>query len=137
MTASVVALVCLFACAKSSPPIREKDYPKALVGRWQGSVGDERETMSVNADGRFTCQLQRRGFIATTLSQSRPGVIRGTWRVSGRVVTLSVDGQHDEHVRNVSASSVIVAFEENKLVLESDRGEVSSFYRMNAPPQVH
>ena len=131
-TIAVVALAaCLVACAKSWPAIPEAEYSKELVGRWQGTVGDEKEIMSINIDGRFVCQLHQRGFIANTLSQGVTGTISGTWNVAGRTVTLSVDGVEHEHLKNGSATSEIVSFNNEEIVLKSARGEVATFYRIN------
>jgi len=58
------------------------------IGRWQGTVGDLKETMSINSDGTFVCQLYRRGFIANTISQDVAGEVRGTWRIGGDLLTL-------------------------------------------------
>ena len=131
-TIAVVTLgACLTACAKSWPAIPEAEYSKELVGRWQGTAGDEKEIMSININGRFVCQLHQRGFIANTLSQGVTGTISGTWSIAGRTVTLLVDGVEHEHLKNGSATSEIVSFNNKEIVLKSARGEVSTFYRIN------
>jgi hypothetical protein len=72
------------------------------------------------------------GFIANTLSQSVIGTIRGTWKITDAIITLRITGAKNELLGNRIASSTIVAFKEDELVLKSDRGETSSFQRVGA-----
>jgi len=123
---------CLASCANNSPPVSEAEYSTKIVGRWQGTVGDLKETMSIDGDGTFVCQLHPVGFIADTFHQSVTGTIRGTWKITGAIITLRITGAEDEHLRNTIASSTIVAFKEYELVLKSDRGETSRFQRVRA-----
>jgi hypothetical protein len=122
----------LMSCANKSPPVREADYATKIVGRWQGTVGDLKETMSINGDRTFVCQLYSTGFISNTLSQSVPGRISGTWIITGASVTLKVTSAEHENLANKVASSTIVAFKENELILQSSRGETSLFRRVRA-----
>jgi hypothetical protein len=85
--------------------------------------------MSINRDGTFVCQLHPLGFIANTLSQGVSGKISGTWNIRGTLLTLRITGSQNERLANSAASSTIVSFNENLLVLRSDRGETSSFER--------
>jgi hypothetical protein len=87
--------------------------------------------MSIDRDGTFVCQLHPMGFIANTLSQGEAGKISGTWNITGTRVTLTVTGAQNERLVNRTASSTIVSFDENKLVLRSDRAETSPFQRMS------
>jgi hypothetical protein len=103
-----------------------------IIGRWQGTVGDLKETMALNADHTFVCQLQPTGFIANTLSQRVTGTIRGTWEITGATITLNITDAENESLRNKTASSTIMAFKEDELVLRSDRGETSSFQRVRS-----
>jgi len=73
------------------------------------------------------------GFIANTLSQSLTGTVRGKWKISGAILTLSITGTKNERLGNKVASSTIVSFSQDKLVLKSDRGETSPFQRVGAP----
>src|ERR1035441_3643858 len=61
--ATVVLGFCLASCANNSQPVSEAAYSTTVVGRWQGTVGDLKETMSIDGDGTFVCQLHPRGFI--------------------------------------------------------------------------
>ena len=130
---SAIALVvlgfCLTSGAKNSSSVQEAEFSTKIVGRWKGAVGDEKETMSLEGDGTFVCQLQTTGFIANTLSQGVTGKVRGTWRITGPVLALRITGSENEHLRNRVASSTIVAFKGDKLVLKSDRGDTSLFHR--------
>jgi hypothetical protein len=128
--AVVVLKFCLASCANNSPPVPEAEYSTKIVGRWQGTVGDVKETMAIDGDGTFICQLHPMGFIANTFHQSVTGTIRGTWKITGAIITLRVTGAENEHLRNTIASSTIVAFKEDGLVLKSDRGETSLFQRV-------
>ena len=130
--AVVVLGFCLASCAKNSSTIPEAEYSTKIVGRWQGTVGDEKETMSIERDGTFVCQLHPTGFIANTLSQGVSGTVRGTWKIAGAIITLRITGSENEHLRNRIASSTIAAFKEDKLVLKSDRGDTSPFQRVPA-----
>jgi hypothetical protein len=130
--AVVVLGFCLTSCSSDSPPVQEAQYSTKIVGRWQGTVGDLKETMSIDGDGTFFCQLHPRGFIANTLSQSVTGTLRGTWKITGAVITLTITGQKNERLENGIASSTIVGFKENELLLKSDRGGTSPFQRVRA-----
>ena len=130
-TLAVVVLgLCLASCANNSPPVSEAEYSTAVVGRWQGAVGDVKETMSIDGDGTFICQLHPMGFIANTLSQSVTGTIRGTWKITGTIITLRITGAESERLRNKTASSTIVTFTKDTLVLKSRRGETLPFHRV-------
>jgi hypothetical protein len=72
------------------------------------------------------------GFIANTLSQGVTGTIRGTWKITGAIITLRITGAENESLRNRIASSTIVTFKEDQLVLKSGRGETSTFRRVLA-----
>ena len=128
----VVLGFCLASCAKNSQPVPEAEYSTKIVGRWQGTVGDLKETMSFDGNGTFVCQLYPLGFIATMLFPSAPGTVRGTWKINGAVITLAISGAENERLMNKIASSTIMTFKEDELVLKSDRGETSPFERVGA-----
>jgi len=123
---------CLASCANNSSTVPEAEYSTEIVGRWQGTVGDLKETMSIDADGTFVCQLYPTGFIANTLSQGVKGTVRGTWEITGAMITLKITGAKKERLENRMAASTIVAFKKNELVLKSDRGGTSPFQRVRA-----
>ena len=128
----VVLGFCLASCAKNSQPVPEADYSTKIVGRWQSTVDDLKETMSFGGNGTFVCRLYPMGFIANTLYPSATGKVRGTWKTSGALITLAISGAENERLMNKIASSTIVAFKEDELVLKSDRGETSIFQRVGA-----
>jgi hypothetical protein len=130
--ATVVLGFCLASCADHSPPVSEEEYSTQIVGHWQGRVGDSKETMSIGGDGTFVCQLHPMGFLANTLSEGVPGMVRGTWKITGSIITLSITGEKNESLRKKITSSTIVSFKENEIVLRSDRGETSPFRRVRA-----
>ena len=130
--AVVVLGFSLVSCAKNSPPVPEAEYATQIVGHWRGTVGDLKEAMSIKGDGTFVCQLHPMGFIANTLSQGITGTIRGTWKINGAIITLRITGEKNERLENRMASSTIVAFRKDQLVLKSDRGETSPFQRVRA-----
>jgi hypothetical protein len=123
---------CLASCANNSSTVPEAEYSTEIVGRWQGTVGDLKETMSIDADGTFVCQLYPTGFIANTLSQGVKGTVRGTWEITGAMVTLKITDEKKERLENRTAASTIVAFKKDELVLKSDRGGTSPFQRVRA-----
>ena len=120
--AGVLLGFCLASCADNSSTVPEAEYATQIVGRWQGTVGDLKEYMSINGDGTFVCQVYPTGFIANTLSQGVKGTIRGTWKITGAMITLSITGVKNEHLENRIAASTIVAFKADELLLRSDRG---------------
>jgi hypothetical protein len=122
----------LASCADHSPTIPEAEYSTTIVGRWQGTVGDFGETMAIAGNGTFVCHLHPLGFIAKTLSQSVTGTIRGTWKITGATMTLTITGAEAESLRNRVAESTILAFKKDALVLKSDHGETSLFRRASA-----
>jgi len=51
---AVVALgFCLASCANNSSTVPEAEYSTKIVGRWQVTAGDLKETMSIDGDGTF------------------------------------------------------------------------------------
>ena len=120
---------CLASCAKKATPVAPAEYPTSIVGHWQGTVGSSKETMTINGDGTFVCQIHPMGFLANTLSQSVPGKVSGTWNINGAVITLKITGEKHEHLGDRITSSTIESFKADELTLKSDRGETSSFQR--------
>ncbi len=127
--AVIVLGASLAACANNSDPVSEAAYSTKIVGRWQGRVGDLKETMSFYGDVSFSCQVHPSGFIANMLYPVAPGTISGTWSITGKIITLTITGAKNERLANKIASSTIVAFNENELVLGS-AGMISSFRRV-------
>jgi hypothetical protein len=121
----------LAACAHDSPSVPQAAYSTKIVGRWRGTVGDLKETVTISANGTFLGQLYPTGFIANTLAQGRPGKISGTWKINGKVMTLRITAEKSERIANRTAANTIVAFNDDELVLRSDRGETSSFRRLS------
>ena len=130
--AVVVLGFSLVSCAKNSPPVPEAEYATQIVGHWRGTVGDLKETMSINGDGTFVCQLHPMGFMANTLSQGVAGTIRGTWKITGAIITLKITSAENETLMNRITSSTIVSFKKYALVLKSDHCETSIFERVSA-----
>jgi hypothetical protein len=116
------------SCAPNSP-IPEADYRVKLVGDWLGTVGDTKETMSFKADSSFVAQVRPAGFISNTLSQGTTGTIRGTWTITGNVITMKIMSADNENMQNKETSSAIVTFSQNELVVRSVSGETSTFMR--------
>src|SRR5436190_23774921 len=59
----LLLLACgLSACSPEGTPVAEAQYSAKIVGDWQGTVGDSKETISFNADGGFVSQVRRQGF---------------------------------------------------------------------------
>lgn len=100
---------------------------RRALARYSGAL---KEAMSVDGNGTFVCQLHPTGFIANTLSQGVTGTVRGTWKISGAIITLKITGAKNERLLNRIISSTIVAFKEDEFILKSDRGEISSFQRV-------
>ena len=126
----IVIGICLASCAKKSTPVALAEYSTSIVGRWQGTVGSSKETMTIDGDGTFVCQIHPMGFLANTLSQSVPGNVGGTWNISGAIITLKITGNKHEHLGDQITSSSIESFKADELTLKSDRGETSTFERM-------
>jgi hypothetical protein len=126
----VVLLVALGvpSCAPDSP-IVESQYRAKLVGDWQGTVGDMKETISFRADGGFTSHVRPMGFISNTLGQGVTGTIRGTWAIQGKVITLAISSAENERLRNKTTTSTIEAFKQNELRVKSASGDTSTFFR--------
>lgn len=126
---AVTALgVLASGCGKVPPAVRESDYPSAIVGQWRGTVGEFKEIMTIHRDGTFICRLAPAGFIATMVYPVLPGTVSGTWRITGKVITLRVASTHDERLENGFTSSTIVAFNGNRLALRS-QGSMATFER--------
>jgi len=122
-------LVVGFVSCTPDSPIPEADYSVKLVGDWLGTVGDTKETMSFKADSSFVAQVRPAGFISNTLSQGTTGTIRGTWTITGNVITMKIMSADNENMQNKETSSTIVTFSQNELVVRSVSGETSTFMR--------
>src|SRR5260221_11536831 len=120
----------LSSCAPDGATIGEAQYAATIVGNWRGTVGDMKETISFSADGKFISQVRPQGFISNTLGQGITGTIRGTWKIEGNIITLSIDSAENENVLNKTTTSTIGMFKQNKLVVRSSSGETSTFARM-------
>jgi hypothetical protein len=118
------------SCAPNSAPIPEAQYAAKIVGGWQGTVGDMKESITFNADGTFVSQVRPLGFISNTLGQGVTGTIRGTWTIQGRAMTLNITASDNERLLNKTTSSTIEAFRQGELVVKSASGETSTFVRM-------
>jgi len=133
---SVMAFVVLAffmpSCVDNSTPVPQAEYSAKIVGRWQGTAGEIKETMSMDADGTFVCQLYPTGFIANTLSQGVRGTVRGTWEINAATITLKITGAKKERLENTTAASTIVSFKKDQLLLKSDPGGTSLFRRVSA-----
>jgi hypothetical protein len=125
----IVLGFCLAFCTNNSV-VPEAEYSTKIVGHWQGTVGALKEIITIKGDGTFDCQLQTTGFIANTLSQRERGNVRGTWKIAGTILTLRITGEKNENLENSIASSTIVAFKGDELVLKSDSGGTSHFVRV-------
>ena len=129
---ALVLSICLTSCTNKTPTVPETEYPAKIIGHWQGTVGGVKEDMSFDQNGTFVGQLRSVGFIANTLSQSAPGIVRDTWKISGTTVTLIITGAENEAFKNRNASSEIIEFHEDEIVLKSSRGDTSTFRRVLA-----
>jgi hypothetical protein len=132
---AIVAVVlgfCLASCADNERLVPKSEYLTKIVGQWQGTVGNEKETMQLNGDGAFVCQVHQTGFLANTLSQTVPGRVSGTWNITGVIITLKITGEKHEHLLDRIAASTIESFKADELLLKSDRGETSLFQRLHA-----
>jgi len=129
--AGIVLCFWLASCGNNSPNVPLEEYSTKIVGHWQGKVGRFNETMSINSDGTFVCLVHPMGFIANTLSQRVTGTVYGTWKISGAVITLNITSSQKERLGNENATSTILAFKKDELILKSDRGETSPFQRVH------
>ncbi|CAA0078925.1 Uncharacterised protein [Halioglobus japonicus] len=119
----------LASCEKEGALLAEQEYRSALVGQWQGNVGDESESISFEEDGSFSSQVRSNGFIGATLGQGTTGKVGGSWTLQGNVITLAIDQVSKESPLNLATVSTIVSFHQNQLVVKSDSGETSTFVR--------
>ena len=130
MTSAIAIMgFALTSCPNRSHPVSPADYSTKIIGSWQGTVGNIKETMSIKGDGTFVCQLQPMGFISTMLFPKAPGTVRGTWIITGDRINLNITGEKNERLQNSMASSTIVSFKKNELILKTDRGDTSTFLR--------
>jgi uncharacterized protein (TIGR03066 family) len=127
-----VGLLFAFAVMACSPgaPVAEKDYATKIVGGWQGTAGDMKESITFGSDGKFVTQVRPMGFISNTLGQGVTGTISGTWTISGKIITLNIDSTEHEHVVNRTTTSTIESFKPDELVVKSSNGSTSTFVRL-------
>ena len=127
----LLLLVCgLSSCSVDVVPISEAEYSAKIVGDWQGTAGDTRERISFGSDGNFVSHVRPRGFISNTLGQGVTGIIRGTWAIKGKSITLNISSAEDERVLNKATTSTIEKFDTNELVVKDSTGETSTFLRL-------
>jgi len=127
----LIILAFYFGACSNNSIVPVAQYSTKIIGHWQGTVGGMKETMSINNDSTFVCQIHPQGFIANTLSQSVTGTISGTWKITGAIITLSITGAKNERLGNRITFSIIMSFKEDELVLKSDNGKTSTFTRMH------
>ena len=127
---AIVYGIFLGSCSMNLTPVPESQYSTKIIGSWQGRVGGSKETMTIKCDGTFVCWIRSTGFIATTLSQSLPRTVSGTWKITGSIITMNITGTKNEHPENKIASSVITTFKNDELTLKSDHAGISSFQRV-------
>ena len=123
----MLALV-LSSCAPDAT-VEKAQYSAKIVGNWRGTVGDMTEGISFSADGKFVSQVRPQGFISNTLGQGITGTIRGTWVITGNIVSLHIDSAENETVQNKTTAGTIESFKQNELVVRSSNGETSTFVR--------
>ena len=123
---------CITSCTNNSVVIPKTEYPTKIIGQWMGTVGDLKETMTLNSDSTFTCQVYSEGFIANTLSQGVKGTVSGKWNIQDSIITLNIMGEKNENLKNKIAISTIISLKENELVLKSDNKETSLFERVKS-----
>ena len=125
----IVFTCSITSCTNNSVAIPETEYAAKIIGQWVGTVGDLKESMTLNNDSTFVCHVYPDGFIANTLSQGVEGELNGKWNIKGSTITLHITGEVNENFENKIAVSTIISLKENELVLKSDRGASSSFGR--------
>tara|TARA_R110002073_G_scaffold151176_3_gene305358 strand:+ start:382 stop:834 length:453 start_codon:yes stop_codon:yes gene_type:complete len=104
----------LSSCEKQGALLSETQYRAALLGEWQGNVGDEIESIIFKADGSFSSHARSNGFIGGTLGQSATGKVHGSWLLAGDVITLSIDHLSNQKALNLSTANTILSFHENQ-----------------------
>lgn len=129
---AIIVIGFVNSCKINSTIIPEVEYSTKIIGSWQGTVDNSKETMSINVDSTFVCRIRPLGFLANTLSQTLPGTIHGKWKITGATITLSITGANNERVENKTASSLILRFMENELTLKSAHGETATFQRVHS-----
>jgi len=129
----IIAFVfCITSCTNKSVDVPETEYSTKIIGQWMGTVGDLKETMTINSDSTFSCKVYPNGFIANTLSQGVRGMVNGNWNIKDSIITLNITGEKNENFENKIAVSTIISLKENELVLKSDKGETSLFERVKS-----
>jgi hypothetical protein len=127
---ALVLASALTSCSPDVAPIAQADYATKIVGGWQGTVGDDNETIKFDADGQFVSEVRPRGFISNTLGQGVTGTIRGTWTIKGDSVTLNITSAQDARLSNRATTSTIETFKPNEIVVKSSKGDTSTFRRL-------
>ena len=128
----VVLGIFLASCANNSHTVPEVKYSTTIVGHWQGTVGDLKETMTISADSTFVCKIHPTGFIANTFKQYKEGTISGTWKIKGSMILLEMTSVKNEYLENSITSATIVSFHKDEIVLKSDSGGTTTFQRVRA-----
>jgi hypothetical protein len=118
------------SCSSDSAPVPESQYAQRIVGEWQGTVGEVKETITFDADGRFVAQVRPLGFISNTLGQGTTGIIRGTWTIKGNAINLQITSAKNEQSLNKTAVSTILSFTQTQFVIKSASGETSTFLKV-------
>ena len=120
-------LLIAFGVSSCSPgaPVGEAEYAAKIVGDWQGT----NETISFGADGGFVSHVRSQSFISSTLGQGVTGIVRGTWAIKGKSITLKVNNAEGDRVLNRITTSTIEAFNLNEIIVKSSMGETSTFVR--------
>jgi len=119
------------SCSNSTAPVARGNYQTALVGHWQGTIGNYyKENISFKKDNSFKMQMHSGGFIGNTISQGVYGSASGTWKIEGANLLLTISKADNESLFNKSRKYDIVSFTQDELKMEDEKGDTSVFVRI-------
>lgn len=125
-----VFLLIPVSCSISTTPVSKDNYETALVGHWQGTIGNYyKENIKFEKDKSFNIQMHSGGFIGNTISQGVYGSASGTWKIEGVNLLLHISKADNKSLFNKSRKYTIVTFTQDELKLEDEKGDTSVFVR--------
>lgn len=107
---AVFTLLVITAACNSVAPVTSEPIDRAhLAGRWELVTGNETEWFDILPKGKFSATIRSNGFLATTLSQSKPVTLDGRWELAGNKISFLIK----------SSSSEVLVGQEHRYEVES------------------
>ncbi len=128
----LIPLFIAWSCRQApDQQVRQKSYPEAIIGDWQGTLGDYyKETITFRKDSTFRARIRSGGFIGNTISQGIQATARGMWKIRADKLTLEIERRNNDDLFDKTPEYSILSFYKNEIKLRDARGDTTIFVRI-------